>query len=71
MTLNFATPLSATLTRFRGPVFVGVAPTAAQQTALDAISLTAGDKPLLATVGNDGNPHIVVLTSGNALAVRS
>lgn len=71
MPLNFATPLSATLTRFRGPVLIYRSITAAQQQALDAITLTAGDQPLLATIGNDGNPHIIVLTSGNALAVRS
>jgi hypothetical protein len=52
-------------------VLVGRSITAAQQQALDAITLTAGDQPLLAVIGNDTNPHIVVLTSGNALAVRS
>jgi hypothetical protein len=71
MTLSFATPLSATITGGAGPRFVGQNLTAAQRALLDAISLTAGDVPLLCCIGNDAAPHIVVLTSGNALAVRS
>lgn len=39
--------------------------------APNGIGLTAGDVVLFTLIGSDAAEHVVVLTSGNAIAVRS